>query len=110
MVRYLGGYQPREEKLTSLAYGFLIPFFFIYTGIQSELNNIVDKATLIFIAKLLVGAFIVKIIPVFILKFKKVSWQNAAGVGVLLSARLSLIIAAAAIGLQKGFISSHLSS
>lgn len=97
-----------EEKLTALSYGFLIPFFFIYVGIQFDLRNILDKNQLVFTAKLLVAALIVKIIPSLLLVIKKFSWKAALKGGILLSARLSLIIAAASIGLQEGFISHQL--
>jgi Kef-type K+ transport system membrane component KefB len=97
-----------EEKLTALAYGFLIPFFFIYVGIQFELKNILDKNQLLFLAKLLLIAFAIKIIPSLLLILKKLPWKSALEAGILLSARLSVIIAAASIGVQEGFIPPHI--
>ncbi|MDL1965735.1 MAG: cation:proton antiporter [Candidatus Desulfofervidus auxilii] len=97
-----------EEKLTALAYGFLIPFFFIYVGIQFELKNILDKNQLLLIAKILLAAFVIKIIPSLLLVINKFPWKCALKAGILLSARLSLIVAAASIGVQQGFITPHL--
>lgn len=97
-----------EEKLTALAYGFLIPFFFIYVGIQFELKNIFDKNQLLFIAKLLLAAFAIKIVPSFLLVLRKYPWKSALEAGIILSARLSLIVAAASIGIREGFITPHL--
>ncbi|CAD7779674.1 Sodium/hydrogen exchanger family protein [Candidatus Methanoperedenaceae archaeon GB37] len=97
-----------EEKLTALAYGFLIPFFFIYVGIQFELKNILDKNQLLLIAKILLAAFVIKIIPSLLLVINRFPWKCALKAGILLSARLSLIVAAASIGVQQGFITPHL--
>lgn len=97
-----------EEKLTAFAYGFLIPFFFIYVGIQFQLENILDKNQLLFIAKLLLAAFVIKIVPSLLLILKKFPWKSALEAGVLLSARLGVIIAAASIGVKEGFVPSHL--
>jgi Kef-type K+ transport system membrane component KefB len=93
-----------DEKLASLAYGFLIPFFFIRVGINFDLGNILNPATLIFIALLVAAAFAVKIVPSMLFMAIRVPPRFAVSAGILLSARLTLIIAAAAIGLREGFI------
>ena len=97
-----------EEKLASIAYGFLIPFFFIRVGMRFDIENILSTESLVFIVKLAAAAFAVKIIPSLLLILKKVPPRYAAASGILLSARLTLIIAAAAIGLREGFIEQAL--
>lgn len=97
-----------DEKLASLAYGFLIPFFFIRVGINFDLGNILSVKTLSFIALLVAAAFTVKIIPSLLLTAVRVPLRFALASGILLSSRLTLIIAAAAIGLREGFIDAAL--
>ncbi len=97
-----------EEKLASIAYGFLIPFFFIRVGMRFEIENILNLDSLIFIVKLVAVAFAVKIIPSLLLLLRKIPPRYSVAAGFLLSARLTLIIAAAAIGLREGFIDQAL--
>lgn len=97
-----------EEKLASIAHGFLIPFFFIRVGTRFEIGNVLNPDSLIFIAKLVVVAFVVKIIPSLLLTLRKITPRYSVAAGFLLSARLTLIIAAAAIGLREGFIDQSL--
>lgn len=97
-----------EEKLASIAYGFLIPFFFIRVGIMFEIGNVLNLDSLIFIVKLVAVAFAVKIIPSLLLLLRKIPPRYSVAAGFLLSARLTLIIAAAAIGLREGFIDQAL--
>ena len=93
-----------EEKLSAIGFGFLIPFFFIHVGMQFDLTNVANKAQLIFTAKLLGLALAVKLLPAALLILRGRSVKEAFQVGILLSSRLSLIIAAAAIGLQNNLI------
>ena len=93
-----------EEKLSAIGFGFLIPFFFIHVGMQFDLTNVANKAQLIFTAKLLGLALAVKLLPAVLLIIRGRSIKEAFQVGILLSSRLSLIIAAAAIGLQNDLI------
>lgn len=93
-----------EEKLSAIGFGFLIPFFFIHVGMQFDLTNVANEAQLIFTAKLLGLALAVKLLPAALLILRGRSVKEAFQVGILLSSRLSLIIAAAAIGLQNNLI------
>ncbi|MDH3929750.1 MAG: cation:proton antiporter, partial [Deltaproteobacteria bacterium] len=58
-----------------------------------------------FTLKLLVLAILVKLVPSLILTLQRISLGAAMRAGILLSARLSLIMAAAEIGLREGLIS-----
>jgi Kef-type K+ transport system membrane component KefB/Trk K+ transport system NAD-binding subunit len=93
-------------KLDGLGYGFFIPIFFIMVGVKFDPASLQEfEMTLIpFLLILLFLLFAVKIIPSFLL-----AWQFGArrslSAGFLLSSRLSLIIAASAIGLELGVIS-----
>jgi len=93
-----------ESKLSALGFGFLIPFFFINVGVQFDLSSILSPGQLSFTLKLLILSVVVKIFPAMLLKFQKFPFKDGFRVGILLSTRLSLIIAAATIGLEEGLI------
>lgn len=93
-----------ESKLSALGFGFLIPIFFINVGVEFDLTNVMRPGQLPFTLKLLILAVLVKLIPSLLLTFHRLPLRSALRAGVLLSARLSLIVAAATIGLQEGLI------
>ena len=96
-----------ENKLSGIGYGFLIPLFFIHVGMQFDLTNILSPRLILFTLKLLGLALAVKLLPSLLLVFTGVSLRRAVNAGFLLSSRLSLIIVAATIGLEYGFITEQ---
>lgn len=93
-----------EKKLFALGYGFLVPFFFIHLGISFDFSALLGGFEVVILLTTFIAiAFIVKVIPslFFLPMFKP---RNTLALGVLLSARLSLIIAAAEIGTELGII------
>lgn len=93
-------------KLDGMGYGFFIPIFFIMVGYEfdpaafSEFEN----SLIYFLLALLISLFLIKIIPS-LLWYRLFGFRKAISGGFLMSSRLSLIIAASAIGLQLGVIS-----
>ena len=98
-------------KLDGMGYGFFIPIFFIMVGIQFDPGALMefDKSLIVFIILLLVSLFVIKLVP-------SLMWSGLFGLkkavagGFLMSSRLSLIIAASAIGLQLGVITPGINS
>jgi len=93
-------------KLDGMGYGFFIPIFFIMVGVKFDPSALKEfEFTLVpFLVILLLMLFAIKVIPSFIL-VKQFGQRKALSAGFLLSSRLSLIIAASAIGLELGVIS-----
>jgi Kef-type K+ transport system membrane component KefB/Trk K+ transport system NAD-binding subunit len=93
-------------KLDGMGYGFLIPIFFIMVGVKFEPYALKEfQLTLVpFLIILLLTVLSIKVIPSFILA-NHYGVRKAMSAGFLLSSRLSLIIAASAIGLELGVIS-----
>ncbi len=99
-----------EHELNVIGYGFFIPIFFIMVGVDFNLAALTGSSqALILVPELLVAAVAVKFLPVLIFK-TTYSWRQTFGAGAILSARLSLIIAASAIGLRLGIISEAVNS
>ena len=97
-----------EQKLFGIGYGFLIPIFFISVGLQFDLGALAGGAIYL-VPILLVIAFVVKLAPslLFLVRY---SVKDSISAGVLLSSRLSLIIAMAAVGLELGLIDTTMES
>jgi len=98
------------QKLEAIGFGFFIPIFFITVGVSFNLSALLESTEAILLVPLLVvAAVIVKLAPAatFRLLF---SWRQSMAAGMLMSARLSLIIAASAIGLRLGLISDSVNA
>jgi Kef-type K+ transport system membrane component KefB len=97
-----------DHTLDGLAYGFLIPIFFIGVGLSFSLSSIDRPSTIGFVAVLFVVAFAVKVVPSMLVLGRRHGLRPAAAAGMLLSARLSLIIVVARIGVELGVIDQGL--
>jgi len=92
------------HQLEAIGFGFFIPIFFVKVGVDFNLPLLLASSRAVLLLPLLVlAAILVKILPAltFTLNF---SLREAFAAGALLSARLSLIIAAADIGKRLGVI------
>jgi Kef-type K+ transport system membrane component KefB/Trk K+ transport system NAD-binding subunit len=101
--------QPEDDdlvdKLEAIGFGFFIPIFFIMVGVDFDLTALLSsQQAVLLVPVLLLAAIAVKVLPSFVYRFK-FNWPETFAAGALLSARLSLIIAASAIGLRLGVIS-----
>ncbi len=99
-----------QLKLDAIGYGFFIPIFFIMVGVNFDLHALTaSSASLVLIPVLIVTAYAVNLLSGLLL-YVRFNWRETLAGGILLSARLSLIVAAAAIGLEMGAISPALNS
>ncbi len=90
--------------MDAFGYGFFIPIFFIHVGSRLDLRLLATLASsLALVPILLLAAYAVKVLPALLYRFSY-RWRETLGAGFLLSARLSLIIAAAAIGMDLGLV------
>ena len=100
--------EPNDEKirhkLDAIGFGFFIPLFFVYVGVQFDLKAfLANPAAWVLLPILLFAAFAIKLISALVFRLAY-SWRESISGGLLLSARLSLIIAASAIGVRLGAI------
>ena len=93
-------------KLDGMGYGFFIPIFFIMVGYEFDPSAFseFENSLVYFLIALLVALFLIKLLPS-LLWYRLFGFRKAISGGFLMSSRLSLIIAASAIGLQLGVIS-----
>jgi Kef-type K+ transport system membrane component KefB/Trk K+ transport system NAD-binding subunit len=105
---------PDDENLTTqleaIGFGFFIPIFFIKVGLDFNLQLLLaSPQNLVLVPALLVAALLVKFLPALVFRLC-FSWRETFAAGAILSSRLSLIIAASAIGLRLGIISESVNS
>jgi Kef-type K+ transport system membrane component KefB/Trk K+ transport system NAD-binding subunit len=99
------GEEKLRHKLDAIGFGFFVPLFFVVVGVQFDLSAFLQEPSAwILLPILLLAAFGIKVISAGVFRFS-FSWRETLASGMLLSARLSLIIAASAIGLRLGAIS-----
>ena len=97
-----------EQKLYGIGYGFLIPIFFINVGMQFDRDALVGGGIYL-VPMLLLVAFVVKMAPSLLFLVRH-SLKDSISAGVLLSSRLSLIIAVAAVGMELALIDAAMGS
>jgi len=94
-----------ESSLKGFSYGFLIPIFFINIGLNYDISVFSNTQFYIEVLYLFGIAIAVKLLPTFILIFSGINLKQIIAGGFLLSARFSLIIAMAEIGVEIDLIS-----
>ncbi len=98
------------HRLDAMGYGFFIPIFFIMVGVDFNLSSLLSSTrALLLLPLLLIAAAAVKFLPALVYRINY-DWKKVFGAGAILSARLSLIIAASAIGLRLGVISEPINA
>ncbi len=93
-----------QQQLNGFSYGFLIPIFFINVGLRFEMTLLADLSVITKALAVVGAAFIVKMLPSLVFMLRGLSLREVLAAGVLLSARLSLIIAVATVGVELGLL------
>ena len=97
-----------ESSLKGFSYGFLIPIFFINIGLNYDISLFSNTDFYVDVLYLFGIAVLVKVLPSLLLIFAKISVRKILGGGFLLSARFSLIIAMAEIGVELDLLTKNL--
>lgn len=93
-----------HHHLDVIGYAFFIPIFFIMVGANFDLNALLESPEmLLLVPVVLILAYAVKFLAVLAFRLGY-DWRRTVAAGALMSSRLSLIIAVAAIGLDLGSI------
>ena len=94
-----------ESSLKGFSYGFLIPIFFINIGLNYDITVFSNTQFYVEVLYLFGIAIAVKMLPTILLIFSGINLKQIIAGGFLLSARFSLIIAMAEIGVEINLIS-----
>ncbi len=102
----LGGRAPQfETKLQGIGFGFLVPIFFIATGVQFDLKALLGNATaLAEVPLFLIALLVVRGLPA-LLYARLVGRRRASVAGLMQATTLTFVIVATQIGLAARLIS-----
>jgi trk system potassium uptake protein TrkA len=93
-----------HHRLDVIGYAFFIPIFFIMVGANFDLDALLESPQMLLLVPLILGlAYAIKLLAALVFRLGY-SWRETLAAGTLLSSRLSLIIAVAAIGVDLGSI------
>jgi Kef-type K+ transport system membrane component KefB len=99
-----------EQKLSGLAYGFFIPIFFIEVGMRFDVQAVLRPGVLAGALGLIAAAVLVKVAAAGVLLVRGFPPRDVLAAGLLLSARLSLVIAVAELGGELGLLGRAMES
>ncbi|HEY3880667.1 MAG TPA: cation:proton antiporter [Trebonia sp.] len=103
------GREPNRDfliKLEGIGFGFLIPIFFISTGVGFQLKGLIDHpSALARLPVFLVALLVVRAVPA-VFYTRAVGRRRAAAGGLLQATTLTFPIVAAAIGVETGRLTS----
>jgi Kef-type K+ transport system membrane component KefB len=94
-----------DEKVNALGFGFLIPFFFIGVGAQLDLRFLASPETVGIAALLTLMVLGSNLYPLLLHRPLRLTLLEAAGMSLLLSAPLSMIVVAGTLGEKMGILS-----
>ncbi|WP_237719640.1 cation:proton antiporter [Salinibacterium sp. PAMC 21357] len=94
-----------DSKLDAIAFGFLVPIFYINTGVSFDLEALTtDSSVALLVPIFLVLLLIVRGVPSMLAAPKGSSTRDRAALGLLGATGLPIIVAVTAIGLDSEYI------
>lgn len=100
-----------ESKLDAVAFGFLVPFFFVNTGVAFDLKALFDNAyTLALVPIFLVLLLVVRGVPNILAAPEGASWGDRRAIVLFGATGLPIIVAVTAIGKASGFLPSGIAT
>ena len=97
-------------KLHAIGYGFLVPVFFLVTGIQFDVRSLFARAsTLLLLLALLAGIVIVRVLPALIYR-GELGTRPAVAAGFLQATTLTFPVVVAELGRSLGLLSPAVSA
>ena len=100
-----------ESKLVAVGFGFFIPFFFVVSGIEFDLDALTSSVSgLLKLPLFLVLFLVVRGIPVLLLYRAELGLRDRAALGFLASTQLPLVVAITTIAVEEGHMRSSTSA
>lgn len=100
-----------ESKLEGIAFGFFVPIFFIMTGVEFDLQGLLDEPILfVGVPVVLLVMLVVRGLPSMLAAPLGASARDRWSLALLGATGLPVVVAVTAIGVDAGFISSSLAS
>ncbi len=100
-----------SSKIEGVAFGFLVPVFFIYTGVMFDLDSLLASPLLLVLVPVTVVVLVlVRGVPSMASAPAGAGWRDRAAVGLLGATGLPIIVAVAAIGVEHDVLPSAAAS
>jgi Kef-type K+ transport system membrane component KefB len=96
-------------RITSIGYGFVIPVFFVATGMDFDLDGLLTGAGLTFAAVFL-ALFVVTRGSAALLSLRELGMRGTAALALFSATGLPLIVAVIEVGEERGEIDSHVAA
>ena len=93
-----------EHKLSSMAYGFFVPVFFIHVGMRLEIDLGLLMRNWQLVVTVILAMLLAKLVPVPLLALRGLGWRNSLSTATLLAAPLTLVIAIMDLGARAGAV------
>ncbi|GAA2069402.1 hypothetical protein GCM10009801_18960 [Streptomyces albiaxialis] len=94
-----------RDRLRDTVQILLVPIFFAFSGLNTQISGFTDAATLVPLVALIVTAFIGKYVGcVGVMKARGFSWREGSAMGSLMNARGLMILVFINVGLAQGII------
>lgn len=96
-----------ESKIEGVAFGFLVPIFFIYTGVTFDLAALLaDPLLLALVPVVLIVLFVVRGVPSMLAAPEGSNGRDRLSIALLGATGLPIIVAVTGIGVDEGILSS----
>ena len=96
-----------ESKIEGVAFGFLVPVFFIYTGVTFDLQALLDDPVLFLLLPLgLVALFVIRGLPSMLSAPEGSTRRDRLSIALMGATGLPIIVAVTAIGVEEGVLST----
>lgn len=96
-------------RLMDMNIGLLLPVFFVYTGLNTDLGGLFTSGALVAVLAITTAAFTGKYLScLFVMRAQGHSWRVASAVGSLMNARGLMILIFIGVGLEHGVLNSEL--
>ncbi|WP_424464135.1 cation:proton antiporter [Pseudoclavibacter helvolus] len=100
-----------ESKIEAIAFGFLVPLFFIYTGVTFNLDALLGSVQALILLPVFLGLLlIIRGLPAQLTAPKGTSPRERASLGLLSSTALPIIVAVTAIGVDQKVLEPAIAS
>lgn len=96
-----------ESKIEGVAFGFLIPIFFVYTGVTFDLQALLDEPLLFLLLPVgLVGLLVLRGLPSMLAAPEDATGRDRLSLALLGATGLPIIVAVTAVGVDEGILST----
>ncbi|MCP2637965.1 cation:proton antiporter [Microbacterium sp. HD4P20] len=96
-----------ESKIEGVAFGFLVPIFFIYTGVTFDLQSLLDEPVLFLLLPVgLVALFVIRGLPSMLSAPEGSTRRDRLSIALMGATGLPIIVAVTAIGVEEGILTS----